>query len=79
MDPDGVSAPEDQKHHHSGGDVHNTKRFFAAFRNAFYIDPPKIESYKSGKDGRREISGEMNIEPRVAKQFIQESCKILAG
>src|SRR5216683_894345 len=48
----GIDAPADEKHNHDGDQLHDVQGFFARFRDAFSVFPPKIESDNDGETHR---------------------------
>lgn len=63
---------------YDGGDVHDSERPLAALQNTLNVDPPKIQSHNSRKRRRSRPSGQVNINPGVMKQVVQETHKTLA-
>ena len=43
-------APDDQDHHHDGGDLHDAQRLLAGFVHADDVLAPEVESDDGGED-----------------------------
>ena len=63
----GVEAPSDQDNHHDGGELHDTQRLSARFRDAFDIFPPEIKRDHDGNCRRSAVHVEMNGNMREDK------------
>src|SRR5580700_109534 len=72
-------APDDQNHHHYGGDDHDLQSFLAGLVHALRVLPPEIKSHDDGQAGGKSIVGKIEGPVEVEAHVFDEAGEVLAG
>ena len=75
---DRVAAPDDQDHHHDGGDLHDLQRLVARLVNALDVLPPEIHNGKNRECRCEVVVVEMDGMMGIAEQVFDEAGEVQA-
>src|ERR1700730_5710759 len=73
-------APQDQNHHHYGGDHQDLHRLGGRFVHALRVLPPKVKSDQNAEDSGKRVFGEIvKWVPEVESGVLNKAGKVLSG